>query len=313
MLAFRRERGSVLGQVLNGHYMAKELISKQTRIAFRDYLSSNEVLRTIRDMFDAADIACDLDHRPTTNTERRTLVEQYYHSLDLTKAADVRKLLEVYRGILERIDEAIEASKTPWNPDGDGLNEVRERHLKALTNVLKRDDWLYRNGEIKSVAGNHGFEELERHVMEFNLAHIKREIDRIKQSVDADPGQAIGTSKELVESCCKTILEAHGETPDRNVDLMVLVKATLKKLKLTPDDVPEAKRGADTIKTLLQRLGGMSHDLGEIRNLYGTGHGKPGTFKTLLPRHARLAVGVAGTLVMFLFETHQEQGTKGNE
>jgi hypothetical protein len=50
--------------------------------------------------------------------------------------------------------------------------------------------------------------------------------------------------------------------------------------------------------------------LAELRNLYGTGHGKEGSTKGLAARHAKLAVGAAITLADFLFDTHENR--KGN-
>ncbi|HZZ30473.1 MAG TPA: abortive infection family protein [Phenylobacterium sp.] len=42
-----------------------------------------------------------------------------------------------------------------------------------------------------------------------------------------------------------------------------------------------------------------------MRNFYGSGHGQDGRARGLTPRHARLAVGAASTLALFLFDTHQ--------
>ena len=44
--------------------------------------------------------------------------------------------------------------------------------------------------------------------------------------------------------------------------------------------------------------------LAELRNLYGTGHGKEAAAQMQKPRHARLAVGAASTLAGLFFETH---------
>jgi hypothetical protein len=49
----------------------------------------------------------------------------------------------------------------------------------------------------------------------------------------------------------------------------------------------------------------------ELRNAYGTGHGRSqmqARRQRLTPRHARLAVGSAATLGVFLYETHEERG-----
>ncbi|MFH1066797.1 MAG: abortive infection family protein [bacterium] len=70
--------------------------------------------------------------------------------------------------------------------------------------------------------------------------------------------------------------------------------------------MPQEAKGSETIKRLLNNLATIAHGLAEIRNLYGTGHGKGGKTPAIKPRHAKLAVGAAITLATFLFETHQE-------
>lgn len=290
--------------------MSNDLISKQSRLAFREHLVDPAqwvgwTVSKIADLFDAADIRRDELYQPDCNGQRRTLVEQYYATVNFTRHEDARRILNAYEAVLRTIDEKLE------HPDAEGspLEKMLQREKSRLTSLLQRDGWEYSDGEILPRAGRHAFTDLERHVAAFDLEHIKREIERLRQSVETDPAQAIGTAKELVESCCKTILSECGIEIDRHSDLVPLVKATTKALKLAPDDVDDAKRGAELIKQLLGKLGGIVSELGQLRNLYGTGHGKNGRTKTLQPRHARLAVGFATTLVMFLFETHVERGT----
>lgn len=49
----------------------------------------------------------------------------------------------------------------------------------------------------------------------------------------------------------------------------------------------------------------------ELRNAYGTGHGRSRAHakRRLTPRHARLAVGSAATLGVFLYETHEARNS----
>lgn len=135
------------------------------------------------------------------------------------------------------------------------------------------------------------------------------QIRRMESAVESDPSLAIGTAKELIETCCKTILAERGKTVMGKPDMPVLTKETLKELKLVPDGVPDSARGSEVIKRLLSNLGTIGNGLAELRGLYGTGHGQHGKTVGLSPRHAKLAVGAAATLVTFLFETHLE--TKG--
>lgn len=128
----------------------------------------------------------------------------------------------------------------------------------------------------------------------------------MKDSVETDPALAIGTAKELIETVCKTILEEREKPVVGTPDIPSLTKAVLKELKLVPEGIQDAAKGADLVKAILRSLGTIGNDLGQLRGLYGTGHGKTAKTQALKPRHARLAVGAAATLVTFLFETHQE-------
>lgn len=139
-----------------------------------------------------------------------------------------------------------------------------------------------------------------------NANHLAEQIRRLEAAVETDPSLAIGTAKELIETCCKTILAERGKALSGTPDVSTLTKETLKELKLVPEGIHEATRGADVIKRLLSNLGTIGNCLAELRGLYGTGHGKHGSASGLSTRHAKLAVGAAATLTVFLFETHKE-------
>jgi len=138
-------------------------------------------------------------------------------------------------------------------------------------------------------------------------SHISTQITRMETAVSSDPELAIGTAKELVETCCRTILEARNEKMPENskITITALVKSTCRVLALTPDDIPNDAKAAETIKRLLSNLATIVQVVAELRNAYGTGHGKPAGTKGLQSRHAKLAVGAATALAVFLVETHR--------
>ncbi len=140
-----------------------------------------------------------------------------------------------------------------------------------------------------------------------DIGYVAQQITRMETAVNEDPDLAIGTAKELVETCCKTILKARGVTVPGNQDLPQLVKQTVKELRLTPDDIPEKAKAANTMKRLLSNLASITSGVAELRNLYGTGHGREAQSLGMTSRHAKLAVGSASTLAVFLMETHQER------
>lgn len=141
-----------------------------------------------------------------------------------------------------------------------------------------------------------------------DLVYVSQQITRMEAAVLNDPGLAIGTAKELIETCCKTILNERGAEVPKGDDLPQLVKRTVKELKLTPNDISDAAKAAETIRVLLSNLASITNGLAELRNRYGTGHGKDAKAKGLSARHAKLAVGAASTLAVFLAETHREAG-----
>lgn len=156
------------------------------------------------------------------------------------------------------------------------------------------------------LSGTVSLEELKQTAVVFDARHLGDQIRRIEQSIDSDPALAIGTAKELIETCCKTILAERGKPVSGTPELSTLTKTTLKELNLVPEGVSEAARGGDVVRRILQNLGSIGNGLGELRGLYGTGHGREGRETGLKTRHAKLAVGAASTLANFLFETHKE-------
>jgi hypothetical protein len=137
--------------------------------------------------------------------------------------------------------------------------------------------------------------------------YIARQITRMESNIDSDPDLAIGTAKELIETVCRTILAQRSIEAPVTLELAQLVKLTSKELKLTPSDIGDEEAASDSIRRLLGNLGTITQSLAELRNRFGTGHGKAADSRGLQPRHAKLAVGAASTLALFLHETSQAQ------
>jgi hypothetical protein len=282
-----------------------DLISKETRIEFREYFV-RITLREISEEFDAADVPLNSKYvpPPPESSQRRALVEQYYHAVDFTSWRDVQKILRVYENVLLALEEIIKRSLWVYK---DGYEE---RKLSMLLRCLERDGFAYKNGRIIPTAHNPTIEKLSETATTLDNRVLRQQIDRIRNAIDEDPDLAIGTAKELLETTCRSILADYGVSADPNWDLTRFVKETKGVLKLVPEDVPDSAKGAEVIKRILSNLGQISQGLAELRNLYGTGHGKDGRFRGLGTRHARLAAGCATTLATFLFETHEARKEK---
>lgn len=286
--------------------MSGDLVSKKTRQVFREHLVG-WTLREISDAFDAADVSCDLNYQPPASGQRRSLVEQYYHTVAWDDWREVKKVLKVYEDILERAHGMEKFGMLAGHVTPTAQHE--RLAIDRMINTLNRDGLQWVDGRIVTGTGMPSLEDIKETAAEFDARHLSEQIRRLEQSVDADPALAIGTAKELVETCCRTILAERGKPVTGTPYLPTLTKQTLRELSLVPEGVPEQARGAEVIRRLLSNLATICQGLAEIRGLYGTGHGKDGRAQGMKPRHAKLTVGAAVTLVTFLFETHKETRT----
>lgn len=141
----------------------------------------------------------------------------------------------------------------------------------------------------------------------FSSEYLSAQIDLMLKMQSENPTEAIGKAKELVESCCKTILDENKIEWDKNWDVGQLTGETVKLLKLMPKDIPDTALAANEMKAILGNLRAIAANLAALRNPYGSGHGKSATYKGLEERHAKLAVGSSITLVSFLWDTHERR------
>ena len=139
----------------------------------------------------------------------------------------------------------------------------------------------------------------------FSSQYLSKQIELMLKMQSENPTDAIGKAKELIESCCKTILDNKGVAWDKNWDMSKLTGETLSLLNLTPKSIADTDPVSENIKAVLGNLRGISTKLAEIRNPYGSGHGKSASFTGLETRHAKLAVGCSITFVTFLWDTYE--------
>ena len=147
----------------------------------------------------------------------------------------------------------------------------------------------------------------------FSSDYINKQVDIMVQMQKEHPTEAIGKAKELIESCSKAILEVHNQPIDKDWDLTRLTREAMGVLKLLPKYVDSNDPAAETIKAMLAALSQIAHRTAELRNPYGSGHGKNPTFIGLEERHAKLVVGSALALVNFLWESHLSMQPKISE
>jgi Abortive infection C-terminus len=114
-----------------------------------------------------------------------------------------------------------------------------------------------------------------------------------------DPEGAITVARTLLETVCKRILDESGIEYQDKHDLPKLYGIVATKLDIAPSQHTE-----DVFKRILGGCSSVVEGLGSLRNKISDAHGRGGKLPVRpLPRHAHLAVNLAGTMATFLVET----------
>lgn len=114
----------------------------------------------------------------------------------------------------------------------------------------------------------------------------------------ADPDGAVTAARSLLETVCKGLLERQRLPYPDDADLPKLYQLTAESLKLAPSQHTE-----ESFKAILGSCQQIVNRLGNLRNKIGDAHGQGTTPTKPAPRHAALAVNLAGTMATFLVET----------
>jgi len=120
-----------------------------------------------------------------------------------------------------------------------------------------------------------------------------------------DPEGAVTAARTLVETVCKRILDEAGEAYGDD-DLPKLYGKTARVLNLSPSQHTE-----EAFRSILGGCYTVVQTLGTLRNRIGDAHGQGRNPVRPAPRHAALAVNLAGTMATFLVETWQSRPLTG--
>jgi hypothetical protein len=268
---------------------SKPLISRRAVTAFKEELKS-ATMAVIDDLFQDLGFNFSVEGEEAENVSsvRRKRAAGYLATLDLAKPRDARRLVDA----MERRIRDVQSLDTQFR---DGLDWF----LKQLANegLSWREDHLVVPGlsDLPALPFREALATL-------GAPHVTDEVNRILESLDTDPEDAITASRALVESVCKAVLEELGQEVNDKDDLPVLYKRTAVALGIDP-----TQHEAGIHKQILQGLVSTIQGLAEVRNVLGDAHGKRRAAARAQPRHARVVAGAAWTVSTFLTETLAER------
>lgn len=135
---------------------------------------------------------------------------------------------------------------------------------------------------------------------QFDQEHVAAAWTKALERRTVDPEGAITAARTLMETVCKHILDDCGIVYQSDADLPKLYRLTAEQLKLAPNQHSE--------QIFRQILGGCTsvvEGLGAMRNRLSDAHGQGRQPSKPAPRHAELAVNLAGSMAVFLIATFE--------
>ena len=197
-----------------------------------------------------------------------------------------------------------------WFPSKRSLNQFWHFIKSKFSTYAERRTFLWNEfeqliqrletGEISPAASD-----IEEGLKAFTSEEVSRSWNRVIRRITDDPEGAITAARNLLETVLKHILD------DRNIDydcasieLPDLYKRVQAELNLAPEQHQE-----NVFKQILGGCSGIVNGLGAMRNKLGDAHGKGKGSVRPLPRHARLAINIAGSMALFLTDTHHGKST----
>ncbi|UGT70795.1 abortive infection family protein [Nocardia gipuzkoensis] len=268
-----------------------ELVNKRTREAVRDQMSGT-VLREVDEMWQDELFAPPEQDPEPVGGERVTRFQGYLDQVDWTDPGQVSRALRVFEVALRHLFHH------PWAPDWDP-----SENIERLRRLFARDGYTFDNqGRITGgppiVLRREDLGDLR------DATVIFEHLDRIDHAVSRDdPALAIGSAKELVESTAKLVLRERGVPFDSGHDLPKLARMAEEALLVHPSQAKPGPDGSSTIRKVLGAALTITSGIAELRNDYGTGHGRDTAPSGLGPRHARLAVNGARLWCQFMLDT----------
>lgn len=180
----------------------------------------------------------------------------------------------------------------------DGSWEPRRQYMREEFSPLL--DRLEHGSTLISTAVKNGLQRLE-------VDHVQSLWAKAMQRAATDPEGAITASKALLESVCKLILDTEGG-PGHGAkdDLPKLYKEASEHLNLAP-----SQHSAVAFKRILGGCSSVVEGMATLRNRLGDAHGPGRTYAKAKPRHATLAVNLAGSMALFLVETYEARISDG--
>ena len=199
--------------------------------------------------------------------------------------------LDVLGRIIENYMESPLDPQNTWDAE-----RLKER--EQIANVLARCELQYVNeGKIVGALGAPS-RTLEEFIKDRDFVSIDMEFKRALLNVEVNPREAVSAASNILESVCKVYIAEEGLEAPAKQDLKPIWTVVRKHLGFDPSTVED-----QDLQQILSGLISITEGIGALRTHASSAHGAGKKIYKLEPRHARLAIHSAHTIVLFVLES----------
>jgi hypothetical protein len=184
---------------------------------------------------------------------------------------------------------------------GESLESDRDLMHKTLNENGLR---YVRGGTVVSALSSGATKTVESLIRDGEFPAVLDEFTRATHNVETEPREAASAAANILEAICKEYIVQHShlEMPARK-DLSRVFDVVRKDLGFDPASIED-----DDLRQILTGMFGTVNGIAALRTHASSAHAQNTTKRQyrLAPRHARLAVSAAHTVLAFILETWAE-------
>lgn len=137
-----------------------------------------------------------------------------------------------------------------------------------------------------------------------DTSYVNKQVELMNNTVATNTDLAIGTAKELLETVCKSILIQKNVPIDKNWTLSQLLKNTTNVLDFKANNTDDHIAADRSIRQILGGISSIVQGITELRNSFGSGHGKDADFKGIESHTAKFIVGMVTEMAIYYLATN---------
>lgn len=204
--------------------------------------------------------------------------------------------------IIEPYIEYNETLRAPMPPGFGDLPDPKAEIKSKLIDSLSRSGLRYRSGIVTEASTAGPVRSLEELIRKKDAPSLDYEFGRALSSLEADPKEAVSAACSILESTFKVYIEDENLTKPAKQDLKSVWNVVRSDLGIDASQVEDGD-----LQKIVSGLCSIFDGVGALRTHASSAHGHGRKTYKIKPRHARLAIHSAHTIVHFVLETWDER------